>query len=231
MKKRKTYMKKQITLVSILLVLITGVAEAQYYGGGFYMERGYRTPPPYRQHYNQRRPKQPPFRPTVNLSFGYGFPNLDKNYLAQFYNLYQGTATQTGPVTAALDYQFSRSTSIGVMGSYGKVSTPYINYNSSDGLPTFTGRLENWSIMFNMMSYFPSSREVSPYIRTAIGFNNIKQDYSYPDGSKAAVAENPTSLAYQVSIGARFNMSPNAGFFIEAGYGKYIGSAGLTFRF
>ena len=24
------------------------------------------------------RPKAPPFKPTVNLSFGYGFPNLDK---------------------------------------------------------------------------------------------------------------------------------------------------------
>jgi opacity protein-like surface antigen len=224
-------MKKQITLVSILLLLISGIAEAQIYGGGIYMQRGYRRPPPPRQQHYPRRQKLPAFKPTVNLSIGYGFPNLDKNYLSEFYNAYQGTATQTGPVTAALDYQFSRYNSIGVMGTYGKVSVPYIDYNSNNGVPDFTGKLENWSVMFNMMSYFPSYATVSPYIRTAIGINNWKQDYLNPDGSKAAVSENPTSLAYQVSIGTRFNLSPNAGFYIEAGYGKYIVNGGLTFRF
>ncbi|MBV9962769.1 MAG: hypothetical protein JO072_11015 [Parafilimonas sp.] len=224
-------MKKQITLVSILLIFMAGAAEAQYYGGGVYMQRGYRRPPP-RQRYQQRRPKKPPFQPTVNLSVGYGFPNLDKNYLADFYEAYKGTSpTQTGPVTAALDYQFSRYNSIGVMGTYGKVSLPYYDISSNSGVPDFTGSLENWSIMFNMMSYFPSYQTVSPYIRTAIGINNWKQNYTYPDGSKAAVAENPTTLAYQVSIGTRFNLSPNAGFYIEAGYGKYIVNGGLTFRF
>jgi hypothetical protein len=222
-------MKNQVIGFIILLVFVSAAADAQYYGGGIYMERGYRRPPPPRY---ERRPKQPPFRPTVNLSFGYGFPNLDKNYLAQFSNAYQGNPTQqTGPVFAALDYQFSRSTSIGIMGSYGKVTMPYYDYSSNNGIPAFTGSLENYSILFNMVSYLPASRAVNPYIRTAIGFSSWTQDYSYPDGSKAAVVSNPTDLAYQVSIGARFNFSPNAGFFIEAGYGKYIGAAGLTFRF
>ena len=221
-------MKNQVILFITLLIFISATAGAQYYGGGVYMERGYRRPPPRYQH----RPKQPPFRPTVNLSFGYGFPNLDKNYFAQFYNAYQGSPTQqTGPAFANLDYQFSRYTSVGIMGSYGKVTVPYYDYNSNDGLPVFTGRLENWSVLFNMVSYLPASQTVNPYIRTAIGFSSWKQDYSYPDGSKAAVVPDPSGLAYQLSIGARLNFSPNAGFFIEAGYGKYIGSAGLTFRF
>ena len=159
------------------------------------------------------------------------FPNLDKDQLAEFYQEYKGTPTQTGPVTAALDYQFSRYNSIGIMGTYGKVSVPYIDYTSNNSIPSFTGRLENWSVLFNMMSYLPGSQTVNPYIRTAIGINNWKQDYVNPDGSKAAAAEDPTSLAYQVSIGARFNFSPNAGFYVEAGYGKYIVNGGLTFRF
>lgn len=221
-------MKKQITLVSILLILVSFAAEAQFYGG-IYMRRGYRKPPPPRRY--QRQPNQHAFKPTVNLSIGYGFPNLDKSNLAEFYDAYKGTSSQTGPVTAALDYQFSRYNSIGIMGSYGKVSTPYIDYTSNTGVPDFTGTLENWSVMFNMMSYFPSYRTVSPYIRTAIGINNWKQNYTYPDGSKAAVADNPSQLAYQVSIGTRFNLSPNAGFYVEAGYGKYIVNGGLTFRF
>ena len=42
---------------------------------------------------------------------------------------------------------------------------------------------------------------------------------------------NISDFAYQASIGTRFNMSPNAGFFIEAGYGKYIISGGLKMSF
>jgi hypothetical protein len=97
-------MKKQITLVSILLIFIAGAAEAQYYGGGgVYMQRGYRRPPPPQQRRNPHRQKKPSFKPTVNFSMGYGFPNLDKDYLAEFSGLYKGTPVQTGPVTAALD--------------------------------------------------------------------------------------------------------------------------------
>jgi predicted porin len=83
-----------------------------------------------------------------------------------------------------------------------------------------------------MMTYFPSYQTVSPYIRTAIGISNRTEDYIYSNGSKAIEGGNDISdLAYQVSIGTRFNLSPNAGFYIEAGYGKYIVNGGLTFRF
>ena len=230
-------MKKQVTLVSILLLLICSVAEAQYYGGGVYMQRGYRRPPPPRQPQYQHRKKTPPFKPTVNLNFGYGFPNLDKDYFPdEFYgavNAYKGTQfSQTGPFTGSMDFQFSRYNSIGVMGTYGKASVPYYDYSSNTALPLFTGDMKSWSVMLNMMTYFPGYQTVSPYIRTAIGLNNRTENYVYPDGSKAIIGGNNISdFAYQVSIGTRFNLSPNAGFFIEAGYGRYIVSGGLTLKF
>ncbi len=231
-------MKKQITLVAILLILISSVAEAQFYGGGVYIQKGYRRPPPPRQkpHYPHYR-KAPAFKPTVNLSFGYGFPNLDKDYFPdEFYggvNAYRGNEfSQTGPVNAALDFQFSRYNSIGIMGTYGKASVPYYDYNSNLAGPSFTGNMESWSVMLNMMTYFPSYQTVSPYIRTAIGLNNRTENYTYPDGSKAiADLKSVNDLAYQVSIGTKFNFSPNAGFFIEAGYGRYIVNGGLSFKF
>jgi hypothetical protein len=81
---------------------------------------------PHPQHYPHRQ-KRPAFKPTVNLSLGYGFPNLDKNYLPdEFYgavNAYKGNqSSQTGPFTGALDFQFSRYNSIGIMGTYGKAT-------------------------------------------------------------------------------------------------------------
>ena len=232
-------MKKQTTVLAILFLLISGMAEAQYYGGP-YMQRGYRRPPGYPRPYHKKQSPQkkaPAFQPTVNLSIGYGYPNLDKDYFPDQFvgalNAYKGTQySQTGPVTAALDFQFSRYNSIGVMGTYGKASVPYYDFNSNNPVPFFNGDIQSWSIMFNMMTYFPSYQTVSPYIRTAVGISNRSEDYTYPDGSKAVLGgENISDLAYQVSIGTRFNMSPNAGFYIEAGYGRYIVNGGLTFRF
>jgi len=229
-------MKKHITLLSILLIFFAVASEAQYYGGGIYMQRGYRRPPP-RPYQRYPRQKRPSYHPTVNLSIGYGFPNLDKNYFPDQFagavNAYKGNSyTQTGPVTAALDFQFSRYNSIGIMGTYGKVSVPYYDFNSNSSLAAFNGDLKSWSVMFNMMTYFPSYQTVSPYIRTAIGINSRNENYTYPDGSKAIVGGNDiTDLAYQVSLGTRFNFSPNAGFYIEAGYGRYIVNGGLTFKF
>lgn len=232
-------MKKQTTFLALLFILIAGVTEAQYYGGGIYLKRGYRRPPPRQMQRYQKYPKQKQqtYNPTVNLSIGYGYPNLDKNYFPEQFNgavsAYRGTDfKQTGPITGALDFQFSRYNSIGVMGTYGKASVPYYDYSSSSSVPAFNGDLKSWSVMLNMMTYFPSYQTVSPYIRTAIGINTRTENYTYPDGSKAIIGgDNLTDLAYQVSIGTRFNMSPNAGFYIEAGYGRYIVNGGLTFRF
>lgn len=239
-------MKKQFSLLALFFSLLAFSSDAQVFGG-VVIHGGY-GPPPYRRPYAYRRPYYPPprpqrprrpqqrqrtnFTPTVNLSIGYGFPNLDKNYFPEFIDAYKGTATQSGPVTAAFDYQFSPVTSIGVMGTYGKTSMPYYDVSSIDHDPTFKGNIENWSVMFNMMTFIPSrQKSVSPYLRTAIGVNNWTQSYTYPDGSQAAVADDPTQLAYQISLGARLNLSPKAGFYVEGGYGKYILNGGLTLRF
>ena len=131
-----------------------------------------------------------------------------------------------------MDYQFSRNMSIGVMGTYGKVSAPYYTYSNNTNKPDFTGKLENWSVMLNIMTYFPTNnRKVEPYLRTAIGVNSWKQDYINETGEKVYDLANPSDLAYQASLGARFNISKNAGLYIEGGYGKYILNGGLTLKF
>ncbi len=235
-------MNRSTLLMTVILTLFAVVSDAQYPGYGpppygppvYGRPRVYRRPPPPPPPNFRRQPVQrmPAFKPSLNLTVGYGFPNLDQNHLAEFFDAYKGSVTQQGPVTASLDYQFSRSTSIGVAGTYGKTSAAYFDHNSYSDIPDFNGYLENWSVLFNMVNYFPaSSRYVEPYIKTAIGMNKWKQDYLYPNGDKAAVLDDPTSLAYQVSIGSKFNFSPHAGFYLEAGYGKYILNGGLAFKF
>ncbi len=227
-------MKKHIYLFAFILATsaISIQANAQfrsrvYVRGGY--RGGYRSRPPMMKRQN---PQQQQFQPSVDINLGYGLPNLDKNNLAVFSNAYQGTISQQGPFTGSVDYRFSPMMSIGVMGTYGKVSAPYYDYSSTSNVPDFTGKLENWSLMFNMISYMPSyDRKVEPYLRTAIGINNYTQSYLDAGGNKAAIVGNPSQLAYQASIGAKFHLSKQAGIFLEAGYGKYIFSGGLSLKF
>jgi opacity protein-like surface antigen len=228
-------MKKHLLIIVLLCLAFAFESNAQY--GYYYYGRPrmrVRVVPRVKRPAPQRQTphKSVPFEPSVNISIGYGFPNLDKDHLAEFYNFYKGNFSQTGPVTGSIDYQFSPNISIGVMGTYGKVSAPYYSYSSQTNLPDFTGKLENWSVMLNMMTYFPTyTRKVEPYLKTAIGVNNWKQDYVDEAGNKVYDTDDPSQLAYQVSLGARFNLSKNAGLYVEGGYGKYILNGGLTFKF
>ncbi len=216
-------MKKCAVLTAIIIFLASSVQAQFRYG---YRVR-HRPPSP------ERFRQLPKFEPSVNITLGYGFPNLDKYELLDFYNYYKGPASQTGPVFGTVDYQFSRTMSIGIMASYGKVSAPYYDYNAPASDPAvLTGKLENWSIMINFVRYIPvATDKITPYMRTAIGINSWSQAYTDQSGNKAVNAEDPPSLAYQVGLGAKFNLSKNAGLFLEAGYGKYILSSGLAFKF
>ncbi|HEY4112324.1 hypothetical protein [Puia sp.] len=186
--------------------------------------------PPVTRARRQRNRNQPPFVPTVNVSVGYGFPDLDRNYLPDYYGINRGNSSQSGVITGSVNYQFSRRMSIGVMVAHGVVSAPYYDYYSSSS-PNFTGRLEAWSFMINLVRYFPISATVTPYLRTAIGINTWQQEYTDPTGSKVAVtgADLP-DLARQFALGVRLRLSQRAGLFFEAGYGKYILNSGLSIK-
>ncbi|MBS1628395.1 MAG: outer membrane beta-barrel protein [Bacteroidetes bacterium] len=208
-----------------LLTILSGIiinAESQVWMGSSIRFRpgGYRR---------QARREQPKYEPSMNISLGYGFPNLDKSLLGDFYNYYKGTATQTGPVMGSIDYQYSKYNSIGIIGTYGKASVSYNSYSSSS--TAFTGNIESWSIMLNLMNYMPGSEKVKPYLRTAIGINSGTVNYLYSNGTPAFTSNSPSELAYQVGLGVKFGLSKQSSFFIEAGYGKYILAAGLSFKF
>jgi hypothetical protein len=215
---------KRITVPLLIVAIFAGHAATAQFGYGRMGMGGRMRPRPDRQQL-----QLPTFEPSLNISLGYGFPNVDKNELVDFYGLYRGSSSQTGPLTGTIDYQFSRFMSIGIMATHGTVSVPYYNYGNNAA--AFTGNLDNWSVMLDFVRYMPSSKVVSPYIRTAIGVNIWKQDYKDASGNKAATVNDPSALAYQGSIGVKFNVSKSAGLFVEAGYGKYILNGGLAFKF
>ena len=217
-------------LISLCIVTVVFCIDAQ---SQVYISPGvpyYRVRPP-RPMKTQHQQALQHFDPVVELNFGYGFPNLDQYYLPIYYQAYHYNTSMLGPFMGTINYRFSRSTSIGFMVTHGDVKAPYYSYGSSFAMPVFNVKLDNWSYMLNMVNYLPASKTISPYTRLAIGVNNWQQNFTDAAGNK--IFMQPVylpELAYQVGVGANFALSKNAGFFIEAGYGKYILEGGLSFK-
>lgn len=218
--------KKLIFTILISALLISAVADAQI----IIRKRPVgRFGPRQKQRISENLPV---FKPVMNVSIGYGFPNLDKIYLPEYYDVYRGSISELGPFTGSLDYQFNRRMSVGVIVTHGSISVPYYDYYSSSSLPVFKAKLDNWSFMLNVVRYISISRKITPYIKTAIGINSWKQDYTDANGNKVPVM--PVDLpdfAYQAGLGVKFNMFKKTGLFVEAGYGKYILQGGLSIKF
>lgn len=210
-------MKRAVCFLTVIVFLAGTAAEAQYRRFG-------PRPRRYRQ-------QEAYFKPELHVNLGYGFPNLDKYELPDFYHADRGTATLAGPFTGSVDYQFNRRMSIGVMVTHGTVKAPYYDYSNPTNTPDFTGRLNNTSVMLDLVRYIPAGPAVTPYFRTAIGVNIWDQRYKDASGSQVADGGDLPSLAYQVSFGAKFHLTKQAGLFVEAGYGKYILNGGLAFTF
>ena len=223
--------KKYCLLIVLASLILTSGAEAQIYlggriGGGFGYGGGYgRIRGGGGRRTSRPKEKQPYFKPVVYVSFGYGFPNLDANQLPNnpyVYGYTQGNISSSGPITGSIDYRFSRNTSIGVMTTYGKVSAPYSNGG--------TVSLENWSVMLNFMQYAPMSNTATLYFRGAIGANIPTTTYSDQNTANNLYFSSD-ALAYQVGLGARFDLTSTTALFAEAGYGKYILHGGISFAF
>jgi predicted porin len=218
-------MRKYLLLTIIAATTLTLDTSAQVsigigprfgYGG---FSSGVRRPYPQRRQKGQSLPK---FDPIIHFSLGYGYPNLDATQLAGFYNYYRGTVTQTGPITGAIDYQYSQNASIGVLVTHGQVNASYYDYNNPSGPPVMNGSLDNWSVMLNMMNYIPTNGGKVIHI--------WNQNYTDGSGTKLGLVLDPNQFAYQVGLGANIKLSKNTGLFMEAGYGKYILHGGLSFK-
>ena len=241
-------MKKNIlsiAIIAIMSLVVTNQLSAQIrfgFGGGYYGGRYYNRPYPQRHknnndnNNNQKKEEAPKFIPTVDISVGFGYPNVDKYLLpdlsAQGY--VKGNYQKTGTYTAAIDYQFNRFTSLGLLGSYGTSSVPYFTTNAGPAdQPVYNGTLTGWSVMANLKTYFAPVDlvKLNGYFRFAGGINVWDQKITDANGLKLNNISDPSEFAYQVSLGADFNLSPRAAFYVEAGYGKYILGGGLKFRF
>ena len=215
-------MLKNCFLLSFLIIIsFSGYSQ-------FGMRRGFGRP--IRPRFSKPRASHQIFKPSVDISAGYGFPNEDQQQLADFQNLYKGNVTQSGPLTGSINYHFIPGMSIGILATHGKVSVPYYTGFGPINLgPVLNGTLENTAVMLNLIRYMPGTPGLMPYLRTAIGVNIWQSSFTDTQGNKIDPGPLP-DLAYQVGLGAKIKFSKNSSFFIEAGYGKYILQGGISLK-
>ncbi len=219
---------KYLLPLCVMAILFSTAAQGQVY---IYPNQPRYYRPRQQRIYRQPQQQATDFKPSVELLLGYGFPNLDKGSMPEFNEAYRTNAMQLGPFAGSLNYKFSPKTSLGILVTHGTVNAPYYLNNSTLAMPAFNVKLDNWAFMLNLVNYLPGNKLISPYTRVAIGVNSWQQNYTDASGNKLAMQPaNLPDFAYQLSLGAKFHLSKNTAFFVEAGYGKYIVEGGLAFK-
>lgn len=234
-------MKKIIFLSSIICFLFLNNINAQVrigmglgrsFGGGFGRQRNSQRNQQNRNQ-NNRYQDTTKFTPSIHFNFGYALPNLDKNTILNNIstNYYIGNISTQNPINFGINYQFNRSSSIGLMATKASVNIPFYS-NISQANPDFVSNIDNWSLMLNYTSYFDTkSKVLTPYLKTAVGLNLWNQNSFDNNNNKLNINYNLPDFAYQISIGTNIYINKNFGFFVEAGIGKYILNTGLSFKF
>lgn len=218
--------RKNISLFFITAFLITTTTNAQII---VRTRSGITVLKQVRQNKHRKDEK---FKLHFHVSTGYGIPNVDQSYLPEYYSFSRSRIYEKGPFTGSLDLQLNKKTSVGLLVTSGSVSAAYHNYNPNSPLQEFTGRFDNYSVMFSLNRYLTVNSKIIPYTRIAMGVNLWKQSYIDSDGANADVSQvDLPELAFQASVGVKLKIVRAIALFVDAGYGKYILNAGFSFSF
>lgn len=162
------------------------------------------------------------------ISVQYGFPNVSKSLLESFPLFTQTNKKNFGPVSLSYDYHISADMSIGATLLYSSYSASYKDILASS--LSFNGKLRNTAILVQSTKYLAAKEKLFLYAKGSIGLNLWSGEYTAPDGSDFKNFNAPTPVGYTAMVGGKYLFTPNMLGYLEAGYGKYIVAAGLSFK-
>jgi hypothetical protein len=162
------------------------------------------------------------------FSIQYGFPNTIKNNLESFIGFTQTNKKSIGPVSIAYEYHINPLLSLGISISYGSYSADYkdiLNLGAA-----FKGTLRNTALLLQSTKYFETDKKILPYAKGSIGLNLWSGEYKTASGNDYQNFNAPTPLGYNAVVGIKYGFSRQTFGYLEAGYGKYVVAAGVSFR-
>ena len=177
---------------------------------------------------SQNKAKPFPFeKGSQIISVQYGFPNLIKKSLESFPGFTESNKKSTGPVSLSYEYHFRPLLSLGISVSYSAYSAEFkdmFGFNAA-----FTGKLRNIALMLQTVKYFDVESNFLFYTKAKIGLNLWSGEYTNANGSTYKNFNAPTPVASNLMLGAKYPFSKSVIAYLEAGYGKYIMAAGVSF--
>jgi len=162
------------------------------------------------------------------ISFQHGFPNTIKNSLESFFGFDQTNKKSIGPVSIAYEYHIKPEFSIGINLSYASYSADYKDVFGFSA--AFTGKIRNTALMIHSIKYFQNESKYLIYAKGNVGLNLWSGEYRSANGDEYKNFNAPTPVAYNAMVGVKYGLTSSIYPYIEAGYGKYVVAAGISFK-
>lgn len=172
----------------------------------------------------------------VIFSAGYGFPNFLASTLNAFDKYENFSVSSAGPFFGKLEFMITDRVGIGVNVAYSTVSGNFtedsITFEGQDLIYDSKITRTSLSVLGRLNVHFGNSEHFDPYAGIGIGYRNAHYTYTSenPNGNDYSFPGfNPVGL--DMTVGMRFYLTKNIGFYTEVGLAKAPIQVGVNMRF
>lgn len=170
------------------------------------------------------------------ISVGYGVGNFSRTFVTA---AAKGTGVETsflGPLFAKYEYAVAENVGFGVvfayMGAKASSTNTYVDDNGDEQTYTLTTDFSTWSALARVNYHFSDDDNFDPYIGLGMGYRNGGVRYTYSDPNADKIGDIPTIIPFgmEMTLGARYMVASNIGFYAEVGFAKAVVQGGLVFK-
>ena len=189
----------------------------------------------------------------ILVSFGYGFPNLDKLVFIDY--LYQANSNSTfapkgfGPIHFRAEYGVSEKIGIGLSLNYGTYGATWQdNFSNSDGLGntttgiySFDKHITSFTALLRFNYHVYTTNKLDPYFSFGGGYKKISKTYVsdgpdyvnqyYEEYSYADDGASLLPIAFEAVAGMRYYFTPQIAIYSELGIAKTFLQGGVSMKF
>jgi outer membrane protein W len=171
------------------------------------------------------------------VSLGYGFGNFTQSFVKAAVSNTDTKFSSLGPLFAKYEYAISENVGIGLNTSYmnanASATSTYTDVNSNIVSYKQNVKFSTWSALGRLNFHFGKQEKVDPYFGFGAGYRSAEWTYtsSDPNAPKNEKLKNISHFGFETTLGCRFLVANNFGFYTEVGLAKALFQIGLTGKF
>lgn len=173
----------------------------------------------------------------ISITAGYGFPNFT-NLIAkaavESVDVAGLTASGIGPLHFRADFGLSETISVGVSVNYSKTSIDYTETDAVTSIPyDYSLEWSGISALARMNVHFGTTEKIDPYWGFGVGWRGrtIQTVSNDPNFVEEGTSEVLVPVGFETTVGFRYYIIENLGFYLEMGIAKSLINGGLAFAF